>query len=440
MPPPLPARYKLEMRLGQDEDIAEWFATDVELDRPVLIRVVGPEASGRRRTSFLEEVQKASRVSHNHVAAVFEADQGGGSAYAVTEWTGGITLANRLEGGRPPPIAEVLANSAGLADGLAALHKEGFIHGAIDTEAILYSGRRQAKLGGFGRVKRTSTPQEDMKALGLALESALTGRPGGEVGPAEVIYALPAGAEAAFRLSRKSAIGARQFAEVVRSGTYPPPEQASRRSGRWLLPAAFLALAAIVLIWLGSLLESDPPSPVLAPTTLPSLTVTRPPMPSTTLPEEPEPDPPAAEIPRQPVVIDDISTFDPLGDGREHSARVPNLVDGDITTVWRTERYFDPLPRLKEGVGLVFEVSGSPAYIELVDLSEGTAFRLMWADRILDIDETGWETVAEEMARSSVIRIPLPARTDGVWLLWLTDLPAMGDGYLASMAEASFGN
>jgi hypothetical protein len=42
MPPPVSDRYRLEMRLGKDDDIEEWLATDTSLERPVLIRSLGP--------------------------------------------------------------------------------------------------------------------------------------------------------------------------------------------------------------------------------------------------------------------------------------------------------------------------------------------------------------------------------------------------------------
>lgn len=440
MSPPLPSRYRLGICIGWDEDIAEWFGTDEELDRPVLIRVVGPEASHGRRDSFLAAVRQASKVSHNHVAAVYAAAEGSGSAYAVTEWTGGVTLANRLTAGSTPSVAEFLSNSAGLADGLAELHEIPFVHGAIDAEAILYSGGHPAKLGGFGRVKRTGTPEEDMKALGSAMESALTGLPAGTLTPSEVIDGLPEGVDDVLRLSQEGAIEARRFTDAVRSLPYSPPlGPTSRWSWRWLLPTALLGLAAIILIWLGILLEPSPSSPVLAPA-IPGPTVTQPLQPSTTLAADLGDEPIEGGIPREPVIIERITTFDPLGDGRENAARVPNLLDGDLSTIWRTERYYDPLPLLKAGVGLAFEVDGAPAYIELVRLSAGTAFRLMWAEQLLDIDDTRWDTVAEETAGSSLIRVPLPGRTGGVWLLWLTDLPAAGDGYMAGLAEAGFGS
>ena len=439
MPPPIPPRYRLEVRLGRDEDVEEWLATDLELSRPVLIRVIGPEASDERRKSFLAAVRQASRVSHNHVAAVFAADQTKGSAYAVTEWTGGITLAHRIDAANTPPIAEFLSNTAGLADGLAALHEEAATHGAIDPGAILYSGAHPAKLAGFGRPRRTTSPRDDVRALGSALETALTGRPAGILAPSQVIDALPPSVDDALRLSQQAQVNARQLADLVRSIPYSPPlRRASRWSWRWLIPAALLALTATALVWLGTLLDTSPSSPVLAPA-IAVPTVTRPAS-TTTTTAVPTATASATEYPSEPVVVRSAVDFDPLGDGQEHSGRVGNLIDGDPNTTWRTEQYFDPLPLLKDGVGLAFEVSGSPVFLELVGLSEGTAFRIMWAGSLLDIRDERWDTIAEERAGTANTLVELPTRQDGVWLLWLIDLPPEGDVYLTRLAEVRFRN
>ena len=436
MPPPLPPRYRLEIRLGRDEDIEEWLATDLDLNRPVLIRVIGPEASSRRREAFLEAVQQASQVSHNHVAAVFAAGEADGSAYAATEWTGGITLANRIAAGSIPPIAEFLSNTGGLADGLASLHEEKVVHGAIDPGAILYSASHPAKLGGFGRSRRTDSFRDDVRALGSTLETALTGHPAGILAPSQVVDSLPPNVDGALLLSQEAAIDARKLAELIRSTPYSPPlRRASRWSWRWLVPAALLAVAAVGLVWWGSLLDTSPTSRIMAPA-IPGA-VSRPASPTTTT-TVPTTDPGPLRVPPEPVGVDKVAAFDPLGDGQEHSGTVGRLVDGDPATIWRTERYFDPLPLLKDGVGLAFEVSGSPSYVELVGLSEGTVFEIMWARTLLDIGDAGWDIVAEDRAGPATMRISLPDRRDGVWLLWLTDLPAEDDGYLARISEVRF--
>ena len=415
----------------------EWLATDLELNRPVLIRVIGPDARASRRVSFLEAVQKASRVSHNHVAAVFAAAEVDGSAYAATEWTGGITLANRIAAGSVPPIAEFLSNTAGLADGLAALHEENLTHGAIDPGAILYSGALPAKLAGFGRARRTDTAQADVQALGSALETALTGRPAGILAPSQVIDALPPTVDGTLRLAQQAAIDARRLSELILSTPYSPPlGRASRWSWRWLVPAGLLAVAAIGLVWWGSLLDVSPTSRVLAPA-IPGPTVTRP-APTTTTATALPVGTQAVLTPPEPVVVRSVAVFDPLGDGQERSGSVGRLIDGDPATAWRTERYFDPLPLLKDGVGLAFEVSGSPSSVEFLRLSVGTAFQIMWAGSLLDIGDEGWDIVAEERAGTATVRIALPDRRDGVWLVWLTDLPPEEDVYLTRISEVHF--
>ena len=441
MPPPIPDRYRLEVRLGRDEDIEEWFATDLELDRPVLIRVIGPEATRARGRSFLAAVQRASRASHTHVAAVFAADTVPGTTYAVTEWVGGTTLADRTGDGDGPPLAELLANGSGLAEGLSLLHAAGVTHGAIDAGAILYSGGQPAKLGGFGRVVRGTSPEDDVRALAGTLETALTGKPPGAMAPSEIIHSLSPSVDDILRSARADEIDARQLADRLRAVPYSPPVPASFRwSWRRLLPVALLALAAAVLVWAGSAVDTTPTPPLqVVALPLPTLAA-RPdeesPPPTTSSPGEEPPEEVVLES--EPVVLLNVLDFDPLGDGEEHPGRLPLLTDGDPTTEWHTEGYFDPLPLLKEGVGLAFEVNGAPALLELTGLSEGTTFRLMWAESLIGVDDPGWEVIAEQQAGAATLRLPLPELRNGIWLLWLTDLPPEGTDYRTRLAEVRF--
>ncbi len=441
MPPPIPDRYRLELRLGRDEDIEEWFATDLELDRPVLIRVIGPEATRARGRSFLVAVQRASRASHTHVAAVFAADTVPGSTYAVTEWVGGTTLSDRTGAGGGPPLAELLANAGGLAEGLAVLHAEGVTHGAIDAGAVLYSRGQPAKLGGFGRVPRGTSLKDDVRALAGTLETALTGNPPGAIAPSELIHSLSPSVDDILRSARSDEIDARQLADRLQAVPYSPPVAGVFRwSWRRLLPAGLLALAAAVLVWAGSAVDTSP-TPPLQVASLPLPTVASGPDADSppTLASSSEDDPPDQPVVEdEPVILQRVLDFDPLGDGEEHPGRLTLLTDGDPTTAWHTEGYFDPLPLLKGGVGLAFEVSGSPAFIELTGLSEGTAFRLMWAESLLDVEDEGWEVIAEQQAGAATLRLPLPELRDGVWLLWLTDLPPEEDGFRTRLAEVSF--
>lgn len=434
MPPPLPARFRLEVRLGRDDDIEEWLATDVDLDRPVLIRVLGPETSERRRDRFLHDVRQASKVAHTHVAAVYMADATKDGAFAVTEWAGGVTLADRLEAEETPPTVEFLSNAAGLAEGLAALHEAKVVHGTIDPSAILYARAHPAKLGAFGRRAHTWSAEADVQALGAALETALTGRPAGVLPPSQMIDGLPTDVDRALRLAQDGKIDAHQLADRMRSIPYTaPPEPTRSWSWRWLVPVALLAALAAGIAGLGAFLDAGPGSPILfpatpSPTSTPAVptTTTVPTVPTTRLPGDPVP-----------IQISDIIAYDPLGDGAEHDDDVANLIDADNDTTWRTERYFDPLPLLKGGVGIAFEVMGTPTQVELVDMSVGTVFEIAWAQR-LPGRPGDWETVASGNALGGTAMIQLPARQDGVWLIWFTDLPPQDEGFFAAISEVRF--
>ena len=139
MPPRLPDRYRLNVRLGADGDVEEWLATDEQLERPVLIRFPGPDAEPDRAEEFLAPVRSAAATSHPHVQKVFAAAPLDTSAYSASEWDGAVTVADRLEAGETIPVAEYLPNAAGLVGGLATFHDAGGVHGAIDTSAIRFS-------------------------------------------------------------------------------------------------------------------------------------------------------------------------------------------------------------------------------------------------------------------------------------------------------------
>jgi putative peptidoglycan lipid II flippase len=116
---------------------------------------------------------------------------------------------------------------------------------------------------------------------------------------------------------------------------------------------------------------------------------------------------------------------------------LPNVVDGDPTTSWRTERYFDPLPLIKDGVGITFRVDGAPGSLELRTSPE-TSYSILWAETIPPTFD-GWEEIGSGTVFDAPATMQLPDRDGGVWLLWLTDLPEQGtDEYYAEVFEVVF--
>ena len=438
MAPKLPERYQPQVRLGRDGDVEEWLATDTALDRPVLVRVLGAEADPGRKAHFLAAARGAAGVVHSHLAQVYAVGNHDATPHAVLEWTGGVTIEDRLRAGDGIPAEEFLANAAGLAAGLAALHAAGITHGAIDTAAIQFSASHPAKLGGFGRVPIARDAAVDTASLASTLRAAVTGTHAASVQPSQVVDGVPPDVDAALDDAEAGRLDASGLAATLHA--IPTAQVRSRPGGwswGWVFPAGALVAAALFLSILGLSIDSDPDSPFLFPARptpsrdLPATTTTVA-TPTSTVATAPPPGPSTGELASTP------SVYDPFGDGSERDGDLPNLVDGDPGTTWRTERYFSPLVLLgKPGIGVAFTVAGDPRSLEFT-ASPGSRFVIRWAPSVPATD-TAWEEVASGTALGAPIELQLPARTGGVWLLWLVDLPAQEeDAYFTEIGEVVF--
>jgi hypothetical protein len=426
MPPRLPDRYSLEVRIGRDGDVEEWLATDTELDRPCLVRVLGPESTKNRRGEFLDAVRAAAGVSHLHLADVYEAGELDDGAFSVGEWPGGIRLSDRESADLVLDPSTFLPNAEGLARALAALHERGEVHGALDASAVFFPTARPAKLGALGRHKRWSGPEGDTTALASVLEEALTGQPAGTYPPSQVIDGLSPALDAALQSSRLGRTDANGLAELIASVpvAQPRPRQPGP-SRRWLGFALGLLVVAVALILLGSSLRPGPvavPGEAATPGGITERTTT------TTTTSVPG----AIDLPAP--RIESIEAFDPLGDGEERDGDLPNLIDGDPTTTWRTESYFDPLPLIKAGVGIQVRATGSPSRMVLTGVTAGTELEIRWTNEFArSVD--GWELVATARAVTSELGVDLPVRSDGIWLVWFVQLPVDEERYRTELAE-----
>ena len=425
MPAAIPDRFKLEMRLGRDGDIEEWLATDTSLDRPVLIRSLGPESDAERRNEFVERVSAAAKASHSHLAKVFAVAEVEGGAYAVSEWTGGSTAQDRVDAGQPIELPDFLPNASGLAAALAELHDRVVTHGDIDLSAISYSVSHAAKLGAFGRPTRTDATG-DVSALSAALESAVTGRRPGGPPPSESIDGFPRSLDGILRSAQAGELSAREFEKALTAAPTPrvPAPEPRAASRRLLLAAIVLIVLAVGLVGLGRIFTGGT-DPIIPPaqTTVPQAAVTA---------------VPTTQARVGGISIENVSSYDPFGEGGENDADLPNLVDGDITTEWSTEPYDLPFPDVKEGVGVVFTVSGSPSRLEMIRFTEGTSFELYWSDTFFaQLD--GWSRTAGGLAAPGATFVDLPDRSDGFWLVWLVGLPRQPDGtFQSSISEVRF--
>lgn len=428
MPPRLPERYRLNIRLGSDGDIEEWLAQDSSLDRPVLVRYLAPEASHDRHGTFLEGVRAAAALTELHLQKVFAAGETSASAYSVSEWDGGVTIADRIRAGEGLPVGEFLPNASGLCLALARFHASGGVHGSIDTSAVHFSAAHPAKIGAFGRQQRWTDQASDTRALAEVLRAGLTGTDDPSVMPSSVLNGVNPRVDTALAGGIAGDHDAASLAAYLSAVSFEPDEdEAPVKPWRTLVVFGLIAAAISLIAAVGLAADSDSDSPFLFPVGG----------------EE------SVTAPTTPVEIDGlqdsgsfdtaVSVYDPLGDGAESDDQVPNVTDRNLATSWRTEAYSVQISEVKDGVGLVFDVAGTPSTM-FVRGSAGTTYAIGWADSVPD-DPTEWEHIARGTLQTSEVRIQIPLRGGGVWRLWLVDLPERPDGsFQAVINEVRFGS
>lgn len=432
MPPPLPDRYRLEVRLGREQDIEQWLGTDTSLDRPVLIRILGPEVDENRHREFLAAVTGAASIDHPHLARVFNAGRIPNGVFAVSEWAGGSTLADRLAAGDVMSVSDFLPNASGLAGALAALHSEGVTHGAIGLAAITYSVSHPAKLGGLGLAVGESSAAGDVRQLVKTLEHALTGYPPGATPLSEIVDGIHPAVDRILTKAKVGELSALRLAEELTAAPSPPPPRTD--DGSWsrrlLAAAAVLAALAVALVGAGQLLGGGGTGRI-------------------TIPIDPRSSPPAAapatavtqvspttEPGKTTVGPVDIVTIDPFGGEEENDELLPALRDGDPSTVWRSERYRDRLRLLKPGIGLGFRSEGAPTGLVLENLTALTSYQLGWAE---GPSLERWEHISSGINSATTIEIQVPTREGGWWVLWMIDLPSNGAGeWIVELGEVRF--
>jgi hypothetical protein len=82
-------------------------------------------------------------------------------------------------------------------------------------------------------------------------------------------------------------------------------------------------------------------------------------------------------------------------------------------------------------------VTGVPRQLRIEAASPGTEFEIRWtAD--FHRNPAEWELVASARSTGATITIDLPVRSSGLWLIWITQVPADGDRYRTAIGEVSF--
>jgi serine/threonine protein kinase len=148
--------YRIEAALGSGTFGAVFRAYDETLDRAVALKVLRPGSSVPPQ-ALLAEARAAAALTHPNVCIIHAVDSNVGAPMIVMEYVEGRSLA-QLHGERPLPPQSVADIVRQVAEGMAAAHAQGVVHGDLKPANIMITPAGIAKVMDFGMARRSSPP------------------------------------------------------------------------------------------------------------------------------------------------------------------------------------------------------------------------------------------------------------------------------------------
>ena len=145
-------RYEVVRKLGQGGFGRVYLAQDVDLDRPVAIKVPNPErvAGPDDVEAYLAEARALAKLENAHIVPVYDVGRtGDGLCYVVSKFIEGSDLAAKLRQGRPS-IRESAELVAVVAGALHHAHTRGLVHRDIKPANILIGSSNEPWVADFG--------------------------------------------------------------------------------------------------------------------------------------------------------------------------------------------------------------------------------------------------------------------------------------------------
>ena len=172
----LAGRYRIERELGGAGMSRVFVATETELDRQVVIKVLAPElAEGLSADRFAREIRLAARLQHPNIVPLLSAGATDGLPWYTMPLVRGDSLRARMNGGPIDPRT-ALRVIADVARALAYAHAAGILHRDIKPENILLA-EGVAVVTDFGIAKAISAAHTSATAATLTQLGASIGTP-----------------------------------------------------------------------------------------------------------------------------------------------------------------------------------------------------------------------------------------------------------------------
>jgi len=146
-------------------------ARDVQLGRPVALKILPPEAAADAEnvTRFESEARAAALLDHENVARVYYCGEDQGLHFIAFEFVEGLNLRALLERRGLLPPAEAVHYMLQVATGLAHAAGRGVVHRDIKPSNIIITPAGRAKIVDMGLARRTDGPADGLTQSGVTL-------------------------------------------------------------------------------------------------------------------------------------------------------------------------------------------------------------------------------------------------------------------------------
>ena len=143
--------YEVVSLLGEGGMGAVYRGRDVKLRRDVALKFLSRDVTGdaEHKTRILAEARAAAALNHPGIATIYDVHDEGPSPFIVMELVEGDTLRTVASAGPLAPKV-VVKLAIDLADGLAAAHAQGVVHGDVKPENVIRQADGRVKLLDFG--------------------------------------------------------------------------------------------------------------------------------------------------------------------------------------------------------------------------------------------------------------------------------------------------
>jgi serine/threonine protein kinase len=153
------AGFRVLEKLGQGGMGVVFKAEDIQLVRPVALKVLRPEfiTDPKAGQAFLREARALAALRDEHVVTIYQAGESNRVVFLAMELLEGCTLEQYLDRNKPLSLRQKLRIGRETALGLAAVHKAGMIHRDIKPGNLwLESPSGRIKVLDFGLARPQS--------------------------------------------------------------------------------------------------------------------------------------------------------------------------------------------------------------------------------------------------------------------------------------------